>query len=332
MCTALSLITGDHLFGRTLDLERSYGESVVITPRRFPLRFCCQPEQTRHHAILGMACLQEGRPLYYDAMNEHGLGIAALNFPHSAVYSSPEEDNWLAPYEVIPYLLGRCTTAQQAAVLLGSLSVARQAVSSDLPCTPLHWMLADSRDCFVAEPREDGVRIYRNPVRVLTNEPPFPRQLDRLNDYVNLSPLPAENRFSPTLNLTAFSRGMGAMGLPGDFSSQSRFVRAAFVSQNARKPHSTDEAVARFFQLMACVSVPRGSVRLPQADVETVYTACCDPARCIYYYTTAQNPSISAVALHHTDLEADKPISYPLAAPLHIHWQSEAPAGPHPWS
>lgn len=321
MCTALSLTAGSHLFGRTLDLEHSYGESVVITPRKFPVRFCCQPEQARHHAILGIAHIQDGQPLYYDAVNEHGLGIAALNFPHSAAYCTPDGDGWLAPYEVIPFLLGRCTTAQQAAVVLGGLSIARHDFSPDLPCTPLHWMLADSQDCFVAEPRTDGIRIYRNPIRVLTNEPPFPRQCERLNDYLNLSPLPAENRFSAALDLTGCSRGMGAMGLPGDFSSQSRFVRAAFVSQNARKYHSTDEGVARFFQLMACVSVPRGSVRLPSGDVETIYTACCDTAQGVYYCTTAQNPSVFAVSLHNADLEGSAPISHPLSAPLHIHWQ-----------
>lgn len=322
MCTALSLTGGDHLFGRTLDLERSYGESVVIAPRKFPFRFCCQPKQPRHHAVIGIAHVQDGQPLYYDAANEHGLCIAALNFPHSAAYASPEDGNWLAPYEVIPFLLGRCTTAQQAAVLLGDLPMAKHVFSPDLPCTPLHWLLADGRDCFVAEPREDGVRIYRNPARVLTNEPPFPRQLDRLNDYLNLSSLPAENRFSATLNLTALSRGMGAMGLPGDFSSQSRFVRAAFVSQNARRYSNADEGVALFFQLMACVTVPRGSVRLPQGDVETIYTACCDATRGVYYWTCAQNPSVSAADLHRVDLEGSEPISYPLSAPVPIHWQN----------
>lgn len=322
MCTALSLTAGGHLFGRTLDLEHSYGESVVITPRRFPLRFCCQPKQSRHHAIIGVAHVQDGTPLYYDAVNEHGLGIAALNFPHSAVYCTPEDNDWLAPYEVIPFLLGRCTTAHQAAVLLGGLPIAKHDFSPDLPCTSLHWLLADGQDCFVAEPREDGVRIYRNPVRVLTNEPPFPRQLDRLNDYLNLSPLPAKNCFSSALNLTACSWGVGAMGLPGDFSSQSRFVRAAFISQNARRYHTTDEGAAHFFQLMACLTVPRGSVRLPEGDVETIYTACCDTARGIYYFTTAQNPSVCAVDLHRSNLEADAPVSYPLSAPLHIHRQN----------
>jgi len=322
MCTALSLTAGGHLFGRTLDLEHSYGEAVVIAPRRFPLRFCCQSTQARHHAIIGVAHIRDGTPLYYDAVNEHGLAIAALNFPHSAVYGTTEGENWLAPYEVIPFLLGRCTTAQQAAVLLGGLCIARHAFSADLPCTPLHWLLADGQDCFVAEPRQDGVRIYRNPVRVLTNEPPFPRQLERLNDYLNLSALPAENRFSAGLNLTPCSRGMGAMGLPGDFSSQSRFVRAAFVSQNARSYHTADRGVARFFQLMACLTVPRGSVRLPTGDVETIYTSCCDAAQGIYYYTCAENPSLSAVALHRADLEWHTLFTHPLSLPLNIQWQN----------
>ena len=322
MCTAVTYHADAHYFGRNLDLEASLGETITITPRKFPLRFRSVPDMPCHHAIIGIACMQGETPLYYDAVNEHGLGIAALNFPHSAAYSLPDGDNRLAPYEVIPFLLGRCTGAQQAALLLGSLLIAAHDFSPTLPHTPLHWMLADGQDCFVAEPRADGVRIYRNPTRVLTNEPSFPKQLARLNDYLNLSPLPAENRFSSALDLTACSHGMGSMGLPGDFSSPSRFVRAAFVSQNARSSHDAMDCIAQFFRLIACVSVPRGSVRLPEGDMETRYTCCCDTVNGIYYYTTAQNPSVSAVDLRRVDLESNAPFSIPLSAPLDVHWQN----------
>ena len=314
MCTAL---TCGPLFGRTLDLECSYGEQVVILPRCFPLSFRRQPLLPRHHAIIGMAHVAQGQPLFYDAVNEHGLAMAALNFPRSAVYLPPKEGAVnLASFELMSLVLGRCADAAQARHLLEQVNVVNADFSPDLPSTPLHWMVADREGCFVAEPTAQGLRLYDDPVGVLTNEPPLPMQLNRLNDYLHLSSAPPANRFAPHLPLAPYSRGMGALGLPGDWSSPSRFVRAAFAAHNSAGPMNA----AQFFHLMACVEVPRGCVRLEGGkEVISVYTSCCDLTRGVYHYVTYENRQICAVDLHRYDLEGDSISCCPLVAEQQIH-------------
>ena len=316
MCTAL---TRGPLFGRTLDLECSYGEQVVILPRRFPLSFRHQPPLHRHHAMIGMAHTAQGVPLFYDAVNEYGLAMAALNFPHSAVYLPPRDGAVnLAPFELMSRVLGQCADASQARQLLEQVNVAKDDFSPELPSTPLHWIVADGKSCFVAEPTAAGLLLYDDPIGVLTNEPPFPMQLNRLNDHLHLSSAPPVNRFAPQLPLAPYSRGMGALGLPGDWSSPSRFVRAAFAAHNAAAPMD----VTQFFHLMACVEVPRGCVRLEDGtQVLSVYTSCCDMERGIYHYVTYENRQICAVDLHRCDLERDALSCCPLVTGQQIHLQ-----------
>ena len=115
MCTSLIFTTDAPYFGRNLDLEYDFGQQVVITPRRFPLTFKAVPPLERHYAMIGMATVAAGWPLYAEAMNEKGLYLAGLNFPHSARYPCGREDGLsLGPYELIPWLLGTCETADQA--------------------------------------------------------------------------------------------------------------------------------------------------------------------------------------------------------------------------
>ena len=115
MCTAAAYLTKDFYFGRNLDYERSFGESVVITPRRWPLPRRHGAALETHYAMIGMACMADGFPLYYDAVNEKGLCIAGLNFVDSAVYRPVREgaEN-VAQFELIPWLLGRCATLAEA--------------------------------------------------------------------------------------------------------------------------------------------------------------------------------------------------------------------------
>ena len=88
MCTAATYQTKDFYFGRTLDYEFSYGEEIVVMPRRFPLNFRHIGEKAEHYAIIGMAHVAGGVPLFYDAINEKGLGMAGLNFVGNADYKS----------------------------------------------------------------------------------------------------------------------------------------------------------------------------------------------------------------------------------------------------
>ena len=282
MCTAIYQQTTG-LFGRTLDLEHRYEEQVVVTPRGF---------RGNPYAFIGTATVMEGYPLYYDGMNEKGLAVAGLNFPHSAVFPPPQEGaKNRAVHQLIPALLGGCAGVAEAVALLRAEHLCDRPFRPDIPTAPLHWMVADRRRCVVVESTAAGVQIYENPVGTLTNEPPFPHQMSHLAQFAHLSPHPPENPWQMPL-----SRGCGAVGLPGDYSSPSRFVRAAFALSHSL-PGS--HPVGQFFHLLGTVEVPRGAVRLADGKaVISQYTCCMDLATGVYRYRTYDHPQVTAVPLH----------------------------------
>ena len=314
MCTAATYKTKCFYFGRNLDYERGFGEQVVITPRLFPLPMRHLPDLTRHYAMIGMASVQDGYPLYYDAVNEKGLCMAGLNFVRSAVYGpcAAGKAN-VAQFELIPWLLGSCATLAEVRTLLAKTNIVNIPFSEQLPLAQLHWLIADKTGSIVVESTADGLHIYDNPVGVLTNNPPFPQQLFALNNYRALSPRTPAVAFADGLDLPVYSRGLGALGLPGDLSSQSRFVRAAFVRMNAKSGSGEAESVGQFFHILHAVEQQRGCCELDGGKYEiTLYTSCCNADRGIYYYTTYGNHQITAVDMHRENLDGDRLVRYPL--------------------
>lgn len=321
MCTAISYKTKNHYFGRNLDFEHSFKETVTITPRNYPFKFRRNGELKQHYAMIGMAYVQDGYPLYYDAANEWGLAMAGLLFTGNAYYSKEEEKGreHLSPFELIPWVLGQCKSVKEAKRRLENLQLVEIHFSEKLPLTPLHWMIADSEETIVVEAVKDGIGVYDNPVKVLTNNPPFPYQMMGLNKYRNLSARDTECTFGGGLELEQYSRGMGALGLPGDLSSASRFIRAAFHRMNAVAGESEEESVNQFFHLLASVEMPRGSVVLPDGALEiTIYSSCCNTDKGIYYYTTYEHREITGINMHLENLEANEVISYSLVKDLVI--------------
>ena len=106
MCTAITYKTSNLYFGRNLDWEHSFGEEIVITPRKYPITFKKTADISWHYAIIGTAIIKDNYPLYFDGINEKGLCIAGLNFPENAFYKPYCEgfDN-ITPFEFIPYIL-----------------------------------------------------------------------------------------------------------------------------------------------------------------------------------------------------------------------------------
>lgn len=324
MCTALSYRTRDHYFGRNFDLEASFHECLTITPQQFPLSFRTVPSMPTHFALIGIAAVEEGYPLYYDAANEKGLCMAGLNFPENAAYFPPDaaRDN-IAPFELIPWLLGQCATVDEAELLLRRCHLAAIPFSKDLPLSPLHWLLCDKNHALTIEQTKDGLHWYENPVGILTNNPPFPLQMIHLSNYMNLSRERAENRLSPTIPLQAYSRGMGAMGLPGDLSSASRFVRAAFTKLNSVCSDDESNSVGQVFHILSTVAQTQGCVHLGEGRYEsTRYSICCNASRGIYYYTTYENQQICAVDLYRTDISSRILTTYPLLRRQQIQMQN----------
>lgn len=324
MCTAAFYKTNSAYFGRTLDYEFSYGDDVTLTPRNFPLPFREMGTLQSHYAILGMAHVSGGHPLYYDAMNEKGLGMAGLNFVGNACYreSTPGKDN-IAQFEFIPWILAQCATVREARALLSRVNITPTPFSPQLPVAQLHWIIADREEAVTVEAMKDGLRVYDNPAGVLTNNPPFDEQMFHLNNYMHLSPRSPENRFSDKLNLHCYSRGMGGMGLPGDLSSQSRFVRVAFTALNSRSEGTEESDVSQFFHILGSVDQTRGCCELEDGKYEiTIYTSCCSLDRGIYYYTAYDNHGITAVDMHRENLDGKALVCWPLRQKGEIRWEN----------
>lgn len=314
MCTAATYKTKDFYFGRTLDYEISYGEQIVITPRNYVFNLRNDSRISEHYAIIGMACVMDNYPLYYDAVNEKGLGIAGLNFVDNAYYSKPTDgkDN-IAQFELIPSILGKCASVNEARKMLERINIVDTPFAENLPVAQLHWIIADKNECITVESMKDGLKIYDNPVGILTNNPPFNYQMFNLNNYMHLSPEDRGNSFSEKLTLERYSRGMGAMGLPGDLSSQSRFVRAAFVKMNSVSADSDEESINQFFHILGSVEQPRGCCKLADNKYEiTLYTSCCNADKGIYYYTTYGNHRICGADMHRENLNGENLIAYAL--------------------
>lgn len=324
MCTAATYQTKDFYFGRTLDYDFSYGEEIVVMPRNYPLRFRAAKALESHYAIIGMAHMEGEYPLYYDAINEKGLGMAGLNFVGNAVYAKekPGRDN-VAQFEFIPWILGQCATLREAGNLLAGINLTDTPFSKNLPIAQLHWLIADRSGSITVESVKDGLKVYDNPVGILTNNPPFEEQMTQLANYMHLSPKEPRNLFSDRLSLKPYSRGMGALGLPGDLSSQSRFVRAAFTKMNSLSGESESESVSQFFHILGAVDQQRGCCEVGEGKYEiTIYTSCCNADRGIYYYTTYENHQITAVDMYLENLDGGELAKYPLVLGQHILMQN----------
>lgn len=324
MCTAITYQTKDFYFGRTLDYDFSYSEEVTVTPRNYPFEFRHADACSADYAIIGMAHVADSYPLYYDAVNEKGLAMAGLNFVGNAFYRDciSGKDN-VAQFEFIPWILRQCSSVKDARALLENINITSTSFGHNLPVAQLHWIIADRYDAITVESVKEGISIYDNPPGVLTNNPPFGMQLFALNDYMQLTAGDPQNTFSQKISLCRYSRGMGAMGLPGDLSSRSRFIRAAFIKLNSVSGESETESVSQFFHILGSVSQPRGCCIAENGNLEiTLYTSCCNASKGIYYYTTYDNHQITAVDMHRENLDSNTLIRYQLILDEQIKYQN----------
>ena len=323
MCTACCVNLDDFYFGRNLDLEYRFDEKVVITPRNFCFKFRKAKPIKSHFSFIGMACVVDDFPLYYDAVNEKGLCIAALSFPENAFYSHPicDKEN-LAPFEFIPYILSKCETVNDTEKLLKDINIIDTDFNKDFKNTPLHFIISDKKKSITVEPMKDGLKIYNNPVGVLTNNPPFPLQLFNLNNYMNLTNKTPKNRFSRHLSLKPYSRGMGGLGLPGDLSSMSRFVRATFTKFNSVFGETSEQKVNQFFHILESVYQQKGCACVGESYEFTLYSCCYNATKGIFYYKTYENTQINAVDMMKEDLNSKSLIIFKLREKTNIHKQN----------
>ena len=335
MCTAAVFGDKNRFFGRNLDLEVGFGESVIVMPRGFGLSFEFMPDLKHHAAMIGTGIVEDGYPLYFEATNEYGLSMAGLNFVGNCYYENTALDmcDNVCQFELIPHILGRCAKVEEARRLIARINLVGEPFSPSLPLPQLHWMIADGEECIVLEITREGTRVFDDPFGVLTNNPPFDFHLNNINNYAKLSVNDPEAFFGEGLTFSRYSRGMGAIGLPGDWSSASRFVRAAFVRANARVENEDNSdgeisgGALQLFHILSSVAMPYGCVAVEDKYEYTRYTSCCDVMTGDYYFKRYYDAFISQVKMRDFDLDAVSLYSIPHGDCMPIAEKQEKHAG-----
>ena len=322
MCTCLTLKTDDFYFGRNLDLEYRFNESVVVTPRNYEFKLKNGDSFKTLYSIIGMATVMDDYPFYAEASNEEGLCMAGLYFPGNAFFFDPKENKVnIAPFELIPYFLGNYKSVKEIKKMISDLNITNIAYCENMPVTELHYMISDKDESIVIEQMKDGLHVYENKLGVLTNNPPFNYQLMNLNNYLNLSNRYPDNKFSDKLDLNPLGVGFGSIGLPGDNSPQSRFVRMTFNKFNSRCDGDLNSSVSQFFHLLDSVSMVQGTV-ITKANMEdiTTYSCCINVTKGIYFYKTYNNNQLTAIKLNKENMNNDKLSVYPLIEEQQINY------------
>ena len=326
MCSAANYTTKNHYFGRNFDYEISYNEQVMITPRNYPLKFRkINDITTTHYAIIGISAGINEYPLYYDATNEKGLSMAGLNFTGYTKYHEYDSNKLnITPFEFIPYILSKYESVDDVKEALENINLVNINYSDKLPLSPLHWIISDSESSITVECLKDELKVYDNPLGILTNNPPFDLQMFNLNNYRRVSNKTPSNDFLKDYNLDVYSRGMGGMGIPGDLSSMSRFVKLAFTLTNSWSDDSEESSVNQFFHILASVEQQNGCtfIESPDKYEYTIYSSCVNTSCGIYYYRTYGNSQINAVNMHNENLDTDKLITYPLVNKEKFNFQN----------
>ncbi|MBD7919323.1 choloylglycine hydrolase family protein [Cellulomonas sp. Sa3CUA2] len=308
MCTGIRFSDGSgHLYlARNLDWTSGYGQRVVATPTGYAPQspFGAVPEI--RHAVIGMGIVEEGTPLYFDCGNDAGLAVAGLNFPGYAQYATGPVDGAtnVAAYEFPLWVVSQFASVDEVEAALADVVIVDKPINEKYPSSLLHWIIGDATRAIVVEYTADGMHVFDDDVDVLTNQPGFAWHHENLRNYLNTSPDFPEPTPVGRASLTPFGSGSHMRGIPGDYYSPSRFVRAAYVNSHYPERGTEEENVSRAFHTLQQVAMVDGAAAMGSGEFEiTVYTGLFSSATTTYYWNTYEDPAIQSVAL--ADLKPD---------------------------
>jgi choloylglycine hydrolase len=307
MCTSLGITCHDGtiLYGRTMEFAEDLHSSLLFfrkgTKYQGHTKFATKNGRkwVTKYDFCGMGT--HPLPLVTDGMNAQGLAVGVLFFPNYAQYQplAATPENTLSANEVATYLLGMCQTVMEVREALQGLNVVGVPLLPETNPSPLHWCVHDAHGGFlVIEYGEEGLQAraktrglegHASDIKVLTNAPAYDWHLTNLKNYVHLSPYNHKN---------GFGQGTGMLGLPGDFTPPSRFVRAAFLAQYSETPKDGTEGVNTLFHLMNSFDIPKGLVRdkeiLTHKSEYTQWTVVANLTEKIYHWKTYNDPYIQS--------------------------------------
>ena len=296
-------------FGRNLDWSSGYGQKVIITPGKYRLRSAFLGDITPKYAVIGMGIIQEDIPLYFDCGNEAGLAVAGLNFPGYAQYETGQVEGRInvAAYEFPLFVSMNFASVDEVESALADVSIVAKPVNDKFPVSMLHWIIGDSKRSIVVEYTENGLEVFNNDVDVLPNQPGFAWHRENLRNYMNLgSDMPDAVKWMDA-EIKPFGSGSLMRGIPGDYYSTSRFVRATYLNTHYPAKGTEEENVSRLFHTLSGVSMIDGAAAMANGEFEkTIYTGGFSSRTKMYYYNTYDNPTIKSFSLKDYNLDSEE--------------------------
>jgi choloylglycine hydrolase len=349
-CTGIQLKSQDNAYvsGRTLEFGIPINTVIDIIPRNYaftgtlPDGSSGMKYKSKYGAVGGS--LDNGVEVQ-DGMNEAGLSVGAFYFPGYAGYAavtSKNKNKALSPLQFPTWILTQFATIDQVKAALNNVAIVPTVYQAWGLVPPLHYIVYDKTGAsIVIEPLNGKLVVYNNPMGVFTNSPTFDWHMTNLRNYINLSPINVSPVAVSGMELSQFSQGSGMHGLPGDFTSPSRFVRAAFYTATAIPAPNASQEVLNVFHILNQFDIPMGAVRDVQngkmAPEYTMITIVRDPQNLDYYFKSYQNQSINVIHLSSFDLNApnikyimtDGPQVVTDAGPTATDTMPSAPAAPN---
>ncbi len=252
------------------------------------------------YGYVGLAVEQE--EFVAEGLNEAGLSAGLFYFPRYGAYENYDEAlkaTSISDLQLVPWILATCQTIDEVKAAVASVHV----VGVDPRASTAHWRFTDvSGRQVVLEITEGKVHFFDNPFGVLTNSPGFEWQLTNLNNYVNLLPGTVATNELGSITLTSFGAGSGFLGIPGDVTPPSRFVRAALYQASTPQAKTADDVVRQCFQLLNNFDIPVGIETAKgeqHADIPsaTQWTSATDIVNRKIYYRTMYNSAIRCIDL-----------------------------------
>ena len=331
MCTGICLKGTDNtaVYGRTMEWGEFDLESrVLIVPPGQEFTGSTPDDKPgarwmSHHGLVGLDGLNQ--PFLLDGINDKGLACGAFYLPGFAeyeAYNPREADKSIGPSEVVHYILSQCASVDETREALEQVRVVPVAVPALGFVLPLHFVVMDaSGQSLVIEYVSDGeLKLYRNSLGVITNAPPFEWHLINLRNYVNLSPVAIPSRKLKDIDFSPLGAGSGMLGLPGDFTPPSRFIRAVAFTQTARPTRGGLDTVTEVFRILDNFNIGVRSAEGSEMQTDdsmlasTQWTTAADTRNLVYYYHTAYNRRLRMIDLPAIDFNVDKVIVFPLDA------------------
>lgn len=316
-CTGILIQAEDRsaVNGRTVEFGIDLDMSLAVIPRN--ISFVGKTPQGKgmryksKYAATGIYCFDDA--VLMDGINEKGLVAAAFYFSGYASYTKVTRENKgraLSPVDFPNWILTQFATIEEVEEALKSVVIAPTILKDwgDAP-PPMHYIVYDrSGRSIVIEPVGESLKVYENEIGVITNSPTFDWQLTNLSNYINLSPNNVGVQQLRGFRINSFGQGTGMLGLPGDFTPPSRFVRAAFFSTLAVVPQNSDQAVDQTFHILNQFDIPLGAIREKEQGKTsydyTLLTSVKSPETLEYFYRSYENQAIQFVDLSKFNLNA----------------------------